>query len=302
MIRALTINGEFVMNARMEDRCCVVLISYNPTQQIVENIHALISQAPEILIVDNASNADSLAILEQLSKEKSVTIKYNSTNLGIATALNQGVVYAAESGYEWVVTFDQDSLAPTDYIQTMVSAYHSCNHNESVAIISPTYQTSTGTISFSKNNIDNQLFSKIKTTITSGNIVRIAAIQSVGFFDDSFFIDYVDHEFCLRVRSQSWLIIESHKSILFHNLGDSTLYKIANINIVTTGHSAIRRYYKYRNLVTTLKKYYWFEPWETIVNFKSLIFEPLKILLFEEEKLSKIGSIFKGILDGVIGK
>jgi rhamnosyltransferase len=290
------------MNSKMEDKCCVVLISYNPTQQIVENINALISQVPKILIVDNASNADSLAILSQLSKEKSITVKYNSTNLGIATALNQGVAYAAENGYEWVVTFDQDSLAPTDYIRSMIHAYHNCDDNESVAIVSPRYQTNTGIISFARENVGNLLFYKVKTTITSGNIVRISALQSAGLFDESFFIDYVDHEFCLRVRSQNWLIIESQKSLLFHNLGNSTVHKIANINVITTGHSPIRRYYKYRNLVTTLKKYYWFEPWEIIVNFKSLIFEPFKILLFEEEKMSKISSIFRGIVDGITRK
>lgn len=286
----------------MQDKCCVVLISYNPTLELVSNIEVLISQVPEILIVDNGSNPDSLCILEKLSQKESVNVKYNSTNLGIATALNQGVNYAAENGYDWVVTFDQDSLAPTDYIQSMIRAYDNCDNNESIAIISPRYQTITSVISFARKDTKNMLFSQIKTTITSGNIVRISALQSVGLFNDSFFIDYVDHEFCLRVRSQKWLIIESQKSLLSHNLGNSTLHKIANINIVTTNHSAIRRYYKYRNLIATLKKYYWFEPWETIVNFKSLIFEPLKILLFEEEKLSKISGIAKGVLDGITGK
>jgi rhamnosyltransferase len=285
----------------MKDKCCVVLISYNPTQHIVDNVNVLISQVPEIFIVDNGSNPDSLSILEDLSKKESVNIKYNSTNLGIATALNQGVNYAAENGYDWVVTFDQDSLAPTTYIQTMIDAYQNCEDRSSVAIIAPRYETSTGIISFSKNT-SNGNFSKIKTTITSGNIVRVAALKAVGLFDDSFFIDYVDHEFCLRVRSKGWSIIESHQSFLFHNLGNSTLHRIANINIVTTGHSPIRRYYKYRNLVATLKKYYWFEPWETLINFKSLIFEPLKILLFEDEKKSKISYICKGVLDGITGK
>jgi rhamnosyltransferase len=283
----------------MQDKCCVVLISYNPTQEIIDNVEVLISQVPEILIVDNGSNPDSLCILEKLSKNQSVNVKYNSTNLGIATALNQGVHYAAENGYDWVVTFDQDSLAPSNYIQTMIKAYQSYEQSELIAIIAPRYETNTGIISFSKEDTNNKTLNVVKTTITSGNIVRIKALEDVGFFDDSFFIDYVDHEFCLRARSKGWLITESYQSILLHSLGNSTLHKIGNISIVTTGHSPIRRYYKYRNLIVTLKRYYWFEPLMLLVDLKAIIFEPLRILLFEKDKFSKLLHIFKGVVSGI---
>jgi rhamnosyltransferase len=288
----------------MKDSLCVVLVSYNPTEHLLKNIDALIPQVAEILIVDNGSSSDSLYILEQLSKKKSVKVEYNSNNLGIATALNQGVKYASKHGYEWVATFDQDSLAPANYIQTMLETYHSYNDlfcNKLVAIVAPRYQTDTGEIYFSKEK-DNELnFSTIKTTITSGNLVRVAAFEKVGLFDNSYFIDYVDHEFCLRVRSKGWSIVESHRSLLLHSLGNSTLHKIGGFRIVTTGHSPIRRYYKYRNLIRTLKRYYWFEPWMLIKDLKCLFFEPLKILLFEKDKFSKLGSIYKGVFDGTIG-
>ena len=111
-----------------------MVVSYNPTQQIIENVKALIPQVAEILIVDNGSDAGSLRILEELSKESAVTVEHNRSNLGIATALNQGVKYASERGYEWLATFDQDSLAPVNYLQTMFDAYSSCEDHKLVAI------------------------------------------------------------------------------------------------------------------------------------------------------------------------
>ena len=283
----------------MIDKCCAVVVSYNPTQQIIENVKALIPQVAEILIVDNGSDAGSLRILEELSKESAVTVEHNRSNLGIATALNQGVKYASERGYEWLATFDQDSLAPVNYLQTMFDAYNSCEDHKLVAIIAPRYQTNTGVISFSKEEDRGQNFSKIKTTMTSGNLVKIDTFEKVGLFENSFFIDYVDHEFCLRVRSKGLLIIESHKSLLVHSLGNSTIHNFMGMNIITTGHSAIRRYYKYRNLIRTFKKYYWFEPLLLIKDLISLVLEPAKILLFEKEKLLKLKYIGKGILDGL---
>ena len=283
----------------MYDSCCVVLVSYNPTRQIVENVNALIPQVAEIFIVDNGSNSDSLIILEELASKKSTSIKYNPTNLGIATALNQGVEYASKRGYEWLVTFDQDSLAPFNYIQTMIDAYYHCDWHELIAIVAPRYQTNIGIISFSRKQSESQFFSKIKTTMTSGNLVKIDTFGRVGLFDDSFFIDYVDHEFCLRVRSKGLSIIESNKSLLFHSLGNSTIQRFMGINIITTGHSPVRRYYKYRNMIKTLKKYYLFEPFILFEILKSLLFEPVKIFLFEEDKFLKVKSIFRGIFDGI---
>ena len=284
----------------MYKNCCVVLVSYNPSLQILENVKVLISQVHKILIVDNGSTPDSLSILAELDKESSVNIQYNQANLGIATALNQGVKYALEHGYEWLATFDQDSLAPANYIKTMIDAYHDCKENESIALIAPRYQTKTGIISFANKKDEEGLFNIIKTTMTSGNLVKVDIFGKIGLFDDSFFIDYVDHEFCLRIRSKNLSMIESRLSLLNHAIGDSTMYNVMGIDIITTGHSATRRYYKYRNMIKTFKKYYWLEPSIILDCLKSLLTEPLKILLFEKEKFSKITSIVKGVLDGII--
>jgi rhamnosyltransferase len=78
--------------------------------------------------------------LAKLAGQETVTVKYNPTNVEIAAALNQGVRYALDRGYEWVATFDQDSLAPSHFIQTMLAEYESFTEQELVAIIASKYQ------------------------------------------------------------------------------------------------------------------------------------------------------------------
>lgn len=264
------------------------------------SVESLRSQVDKILVVDNAStNPESLSFLNKLSNDLSATIIFNDINFGIAFALNQGITFAAEGQYDWILTLDQDSLAPVDYLQTMFRAYESCDEKESVAIISPVYQTSTGLISFATNFSESSDYSIVKTTMTSGNLVKTVTFQKVGLFDESFFMDFVDHEFCLRIRSNKLLILESHKSILVHSLGDSKIHEFIGLKVVTSGHSPLRRYYKYRNMVKTLKAYYWFDFLALAKDFKSLLFEPAKILLFEVDKVPKLTSIFKGIIDGL---
>jgi rhamnosyltransferase len=282
----------------MNNNSCVVLISYNPDINILTNVNALLEQVGEVIIVDNGSGEKSLAILESLPKSKKIVILHNPTNLGIATALNQGVRYAIAQGYEWIATFDQDSLAPENFIQTMLNDYESYDDHEIVAVVCPKYQINNDTISFSQAKETGKI-SAVKTTMTSGNLIKTSTFEKVGFFNDSFFIDYVDHEFCLRVRSNKLQIVESQNSILKHSLGESNTYQFMKIKIVTTDHSPIRRYYKYRNMVKTFKMYYWFEPFMLITQFKSLLIEPIKILCLEKNKIEKISSIYKGVFDGV---
>ncbi len=287
----------------MQINCCAIIVSYNPAPETEINVNAIVRQVAEVVIVDNGSSTpESLELLAKLAQQQRVKIQYNSTNTGIATALNQGVRYAINQGYEWVATFDQDSLAPSHFIQTMLNDYEDFAEKELVAIVAPKYQMNGEITSFASRNLVDKGCSKIKTTITSGNLVKVNFFETLGFFEESFFIDYVDHEFCLRVRSKGLLVIESHNTILEHNLGDSSRHQVLAVKLITTSHSPVRRYYKYRNLVRTFKKYYWFEPLTLVIQFKSVLIEPVKILLWETDKFAKISSICRGLLDGIIKK
>lgn len=125
----------------MQSNCCVVMVSYNPVSETGVNVNALVGQVAEVVIVDNGSvGQESLELLAKLAGQETVTVKYNPTNVGIAAALNQGVRYALDRGYEWVATFDQDSLAPSHFIQTMLAEYESFTEQELVAIIASKYQ------------------------------------------------------------------------------------------------------------------------------------------------------------------
>jgi rhamnosyltransferase len=280
--------------------CCAIIVSYNTTDHIFKAVDSLITQFSHIVVIDNGSHISSISILQGLETLPTINVIYNESNLGIACALNQGVRYAEEIGCEWVGTFDQDSLVSPSYLKTMMDAYNDCDNNHDVAIISPQYLTKTGLISFSKFHENDSAikYRQVDTTMTSGNLLKISILKSVGWFDESLFIDYVDHEICLRFRIHSFRIIESCFSILQHELGDSVSYTIVGLKIVTTNHSSIRRYYKYRNMVRILTKYVTFEPKILSPMLTALLTEPLKILLWEDNKRTKIFSIFKGIFHG----
>lgn len=286
----------------INDSCCAIFVTYNPDSSLAENVSSVLAQVSEIIVVDNASNIDAQEILRDISNDKRVTLITNDRNHGIAYALNQGVKYAIDREYRWLLTFDQDSLAPPDYLQTLLSTYESADNRDSIAIVAPTYITTTGTVSFShplSKNSDNKAYSEVETTMTSGNLIVTEVFNKVGFFNEDFFIDFVDHEYCLRLAKSGFRIVESHQALLQHTLGSSTKHNFLGLNIITTNHNSLRRYYKYRNMITVLKMYFLDSISISSQILRVFLSEPIKILMFEQDKYSKIKSIFKGIYHGI---
>ena len=63
----------------------------------------------------------------------------------------------------------------------------------------------------------------IDIAITSGTLFSRSAFKEVGLMDETFFIDYIDYEWCLRAKSKNLKILKVKDAILYHNMGDKTI-------------------------------------------------------------------------------
>ena len=123
-----------------------------------------------------------------------------------------------------------------------------------------------------------------------------------GTMEDAFFIDYVDLEYCLRMRAAGFKVIECPKAILAHSLGHITQHKIFNKNFYTTNHNAKRRYYITRNRLVLMRRYFSKDREWAIAEFKGMAFETVKILLAEQDKASKVRYMVRGIYDAIFNR
>jgi rhamnosyltransferase len=223
--------------------------------------------------------------------------------LGIAAALNIGIRFALERDYPWVATFDQDSTAPDGFIEDLLAAWNTCQFKNEVAIVGPQYRDRhTGRISSYIAGESDDVFGEVFTTMTSGNLVRSNVFAVAGFFDETLFIDCVDHEFCLRLRSRGYRLIESTDAILIHSLGRMTLHAVAGRVFKVFNHSPLRRYYNARNRVLLYRRYgSAFFGWlcRDLYNFCK---EIAGIILFESNAGAKVGAIARGVVHGLLGR
>lgn len=276
-----------------------VVVTYNPDAKLTNNLIALRSQVDKIIVVDN--NSFNKDLLRSLGGD--IEVFYNSHNLGLATALNQGVQKGLSYGATWILTFDQDSTVTPNFVSHLLFAYDACPQRDKVALVGCVYQDERhGQLTSQAKHIANVPYQYINQTITSGSMTKAEVFQKIGFFRDDFFIDWIDIEYCLRCLKFDYKLIEASQAVLLHNLGHTTKHQLGGMQFYTTNHSALRRYYNARNRVAVYKEYSYIKPTWVMKDMMFFATELLKLLLVEQERVKKMRYIFRGIWHGILGK
>lgn len=277
----------------MNNNVCATIISYNTGEDIKSTIDAIKDQVAKLLLIDNGSDEKTITILKDYETQNSnIELILNESNLGIAAALNIAARYAVANSYSWLLTLDDDSTASDSMVEALLKTASKVYNN--LGIISPKQWERDRA---SELSYDMEEIREVTIDMTSGNLVNCEVFKTVGFYNEDFFIDFVDHEFCLRLIQNNYKIIKANNIILWHSLGESKTLKLFGKELTVTNHSPVRRYYITRN-----RLYCWnsfkadFPSWvkEDKGRFRN---ETIKILLYEDKKIKKLKMIYKGILD-----
>ena len=287
--------------------CCAIIVTYHPTDEIVENIEVLDSQVDKIIIVDNGSGVTTKNLLDNLAKRHSkANVIFLEDNLGIAAALNIGVKKAKADGYQWVITFDQDSQVTPLMIDTMLRAYDAYPNKEMVASLSPRYKNKENgevcSSTFTSASCASLPYAETLEVMTSGNLVKLSVFDTVGYFNEALFIDSVDIEHCLRCVSQGYKILEVKNAILLHSAGFPSWHKLFWKRVITSNHFPLRRYYITRNSIYVYKKFILKQPIWVIISFCKFLKRLILMIIFENERNKKLSATFWGVLDGSLNK
>lgn len=267
-----------------------VVVLYNPECEVLNNISTYISSLDKLFILDNTDKAFS-KLSSHFYNLSSNKLEYTAfkENKGIATALNVAATKASQEGYNWLLMMDQDSKFNEGQLdQLIVLALGFIN--DKVGIVASQYIAPLSSIPQLK-------IEEVNTAITSGSLLNLKAYKEVGPFRDDLFIDFVDHDYCLRLQLQNFKILVSNEIKLIHNLGRLTSHNLFGKIICTSNHNYLRRYYITRNRLEILKLYkYNFPEFLSTEKNKNLL-EIAKVILLEKDKIRKLKSFVLGYID-----
>lgn len=290
------------------------IVVFNPdVDRLVQNIENISGQVSKIFLY---ANSDISNISDKL-KKFDLVILGDGTNIGLAKALNEIMECASSDEHlEWVITFDQDSIAPSDIISKMEPYFD----QDDVGIICP--QVIDKRRPYMKVcKKDNEY---VNRCITSASCTRIKAWKNVGRFDDVLFIDLIDNDFCKRLVLTGWKILKLNHIILDQEFGNIKLKspkivkfimgisrKIKNKNLSTNVAklsykkvvSPTRVYYTNRNVIYLNKKFkkydgIGYECYSCNSYFGFWIVFNLASFVRGKQKKKILKAIFTGVRDG----
>ncbi|PKO62514.1 MAG: glycosyltransferase [Betaproteobacteria bacterium HGW-Betaproteobacteria-18] len=276
---------------------CAVVVIYFPDEECMERIRQILPQVGKVVVVDNTppetGSMDVRAAMQELPNTELIE---NRVNKGIAEALNQGLAFAAKEGYEWLLTLDQDTQCHPDMVTTLIRLSKICQPRP--LVLGSNYfdpQTNRTKVPVGQNDDD---FLAQKTVITSGCLIDVKLAISIGGFRADYFIDQVDHEFCLRARANGYAVIISRKPLMTHSVGRPGGVRLPFLGVLPN-HPPVRKYYIARNTVVTVANYWRREPLWCTKRLIRLILGLFEMAVLERNRLRKVRAFFTGIVDGL---
>ena len=275
------------------------MVVYSPDSTLEQNIRALLNEVARLVVVDNCSEPSVRSRVAALAASCNFEVIWNKENIGLAAGLNTGIRCAlANEQYQWIATFDQDSRVFPGFSTTMLAAQAACPFRDKVALIAPHHVPSLefGDETLPRGGLQ---FKEIKVALQSGSLFSRAAFKDVGLFDEAFFIDYVDFEFCLRLRRHGFRLIKATEAPIYHRVGTPTHHRFLGMSCTVFNHSPLRRYYAARNRLRVYRRYMFSDPRWIGHDMWSWFKEIVKLVLFERNRWEKLAFAARGIWDAL---
>lgn len=223
-------------------RVVVVCPVFNPTTVTEGSLRAIREQSSDLVVVDDGSTVPV--------EYEGIDVIRLSENRGIAAALNCGVEAAVTRGATHVLTIDQDSRFPQDYVAALLA----CETRARRQGLRP---GAVGAVEFSglrhKGRFRDGVL-VVEESIQSGTLFPLEGLKNVGGFDESLVIDAVDTDACLRLQEDGWDVCVAPVGFE-HALGEGYFVSLLGRQVWCSMHPPFRRYYITRNGLTVLRRY-----------------------------------------------
>ena len=249
----------------------VVIVNYNAGPCLIDCIKMVLSQAREVVLVDNASSDTSLAdCLKVFSSDSRLRVIKNNDNVGFAIACNQGY---AQAQYEFVLFLNPDCRLLDGTLAKLVLPFQK---DENVGMVGgllvnsdsseqaggrravPTpWRSFVRTFGLYKLSsrwprlfFDFALHQQplpdqpIEVEAISGacTLVQREAVEDVGLWDEGYFLHCEDLDWCMRFRQKGWKILFIPDAPVVHDKGGCS--HVRPIFVEWHKHKGMVRFYK----------------------------------------------------------
>ena len=241
-----------------------------------------------IVIFDNTPSETILASkTEQLDSK--TTIIRNGFNVGLAEAYNHCIKTQKVRADDIVMLLDQDTtITGHSALKSYIDRYAKQRKGDEIVGFR-------GRRLWKKHRRAEK--PEAAWVINSGMLFTGQIWMNVGGFDQSFFVDDVDHEFCMRARDLGVTISLIQTNAFIHEVGSPKVFRLPKpfdrISLSSSGHAPWRRYYWAKNRTILLARH---RSLFSILLFGTVLRDLVISLAFEDQKLEILSATVRGFL------
>jgi rhamnosyltransferase len=123
----------------------------------------------------------------------------------------------------------------------------------------------------------------------------------VGFYDDDLFIDFVDMDYCLRMKKKNFKILKAMRVVLHHELGSKQTRNILGLKISFRDHTPWRYYYMMRNRLLLYRRFFAVAPVWIFADLAWFFYGMAQFCL-EDDRGEKMNAMLDGFADAMRGR
>ncbi|HEX7325809.1 MAG TPA: glycosyltransferase family 2 protein [Rhodanobacteraceae bacterium] len=246
-------------------------MTYRPDLALLARLlDALAEQVGAVVVVDNAS--PGAGVRETCAVRAQVELLALPGNRGLAVGLNAGIARARlRARVTHVLLMDQDSVPEPGMVPTLLAAFADLSRSGRVGAVGPNFHdpregSAAPFVRFGfpfNHKLDCNGGSGVIACdflITSGCLIPLDVLDTVGDMDGDLFIDNVDLEWCFRAHAAGLGLYGVCGAHMRHRLGDQRA-RVPGVPRGIIVHGPLRLYYMMRNRVLLYHRSYTPRRW-----------------------------------------
>ncbi len=216
----------------------VVVPNWNGADMLAGCLRSLLAQSLDcqIIVVDNGSTDNSLAVISSISTN--IDIVALPHNTGFSGGVNAGIKRAMALGLDYVALFNNDAVADRDWLRHL---YNELKRNPELGITTCTLvdkkrtkYDSTGEmfsvwgLAFPRGRgklvaeHDYSAHTRVFGATGGASLYRIKMLERIGLFDEDFFAYYEDVDVSWRAQLTGWKVAYVPAAKAYHGIGETS--------------------------------------------------------------------------------